>query len=817
MRVSFNLNDAIMKLFLSVFRRNVIQLVLIAFPTIAFAQDKITGTIYDAETGVPVAGAVVQIDSTFYTTTSDLGGHFSFSGLKVKQYHITVSHISFVSLNTFLEPGVDLRIKLSRRTYLSEEVNISANRTGSNSTFAFSLINKKELEKNNLGKDMVSFLNFLPSVVTTSDAGNGIGYSGIRIRGSDATRVNVTINGIPVNDAESHQVYWVDLPDLVSSVEDIQVQRGIGSSTNGSGAFGGSINIQTHKLSVKPYAKINSSAGSFNTFKNTIAFGSGLLAKYFSLEGRVSKITSDGYVDRATGNLRSFFVSGGYYGKKNSLRAVVFSGKEKTYQSWYGLPENLLDSIRTFNQAGLYFDVQGNLKFYENQTDNYRQDNYQLLYSHEFNSSLNANLALHYTKGKGYYEEYKPGENFSDYSLTLTNTADTSTKISDLIRQLWLSNDFYGLTWSVNLEKSKWNLIAGGAASIYSGKHFGKVISSLVPMEQKYPYQYYADDADKTDANVFIRGEFAASEKMKLYFDVQERAVHYSYTYPGIIPFYLSNLQKVNLFFFNPKAGFNYLLSPSLQAYISAGVGHKEPVRDDYVSSFPPFHPEPESMIDYEAGLRYNSGKLSCAFNAFYMDYKSQLILNGKINTVGEYIRESVRDSYRTGGEMEVRYNYSAHVNLKGNLTLSKNRIKKYFEYVDNYDGGPQIVNIYERSPIAFSPEINGGAILEIVPVKNSSIGFAGKYVGKQYLDNTGNENRKLEPYFISDLYFSYSLHPRKMKEISFHLSFYNLFNTEYISNGYTYSGYKSGLRNDYNFYYPQAKINWLGGIIVSL
>ena len=806
-----------MKLLRFAFSQTLIQAFLILSPAIAFAQDNLSGRITEAETGKPISGAVVQIDSTFYSTASDPEGGFSFSELKGNHFSITISHISFVSFHTVVESDSIIEIKLSKRTYLSEEVNILATRIGLNSAFTYSEINKKEIEKNNLGKDVVTLLNFLPSVVVTSDAGNGIGYSGIRIRGSDATRVNLTINGIPVNDAESHQVYWVDFPDMVSSVEDIQVQRGIGSSTNGSGAFGGSINIQTHKLSSKPFATVNSSAGSFSTLKNTLSFGSGIMAKHFALEGRVSKINSDGYIDRATSNLRSFFVSGGYYGAKNALRAVAFSGHEKTYQSWYGLSENLVDSLRTFNAAGMYYDAQGNLKYYDNQTDNYRQDNYQLLYSHEFKSSLNANLAFHYTKGKGYYEEYKSGETFSDYYLSLSNSTDTNTKISDLIRQLWLSNDYYGLTWSVNLEKRKWNIIVGGAASRYSGKHFGEVISTQVQMSQSFPYQYYSDKAEKTDANLYVRGEFSATNKMKFYFDMQERAVSYSYIYPGLIPFYLSNKQTVNLFFFNPKAGFNYQFSTEIQGYFSASVGHKEPVRDDFISSIPPNHPEPEFMIDYEAGLRYNFEKLLFTFNVFYMDYKSQLLLNGKINPVGEYIRESVKDSYRKGIEMEGRYNFSSLVNLKVNLTLSKNRIKKYLEYVDNYDGGPQIINTYNRTPIAFSPDISGSAIVEFLPIKNFSINLAGKYVNKQFLDNTGNENRKLDSYFISDLHLIYAIHPKKMKEVSFHFSIYNLLNKEYISNGYTYSGYSSGQRSDSNFYFPQAKINWLGGITVGI
>lgn len=417
------------------------------------AQEKISGIITDAETGKGISGAVIQIDSSFVFTTSNLQGYFSFNEMKQKKYILSISHIAYNQNSKEVIPGTEIDIKLYRRTYLTEEININATRAGTNSPFTFSELKKSDIEIQNTGKDIPFLLNYTPSVVSTSDAGNGIGYSGIRIRGSDATRVNVTINGIPVNDAESHQVYWVDLPDLASSTENIQVQRGIGNSTNGAGAFGGSINIQTNKLSIKPYLTLNSYAGTFNSFRNTITFGSGLLAKYFAIDGRVSQISSDGFIDRATSNLRSFYGSAGYYGSKNSLRFIALLGKEKTYQAWYGVSQEFLNTNRTYNPAGEYVDAAGNTNYYNNQTDNYRQDNYQLLYTHEFNYLLHGNLAFHYTKGKGYYEEYKPQSDYSAYGITPRNAQDTLSSTADIIRQLWLSNDFYGLTWSLNFKK----------------------------------------------------------------------------------------------------------------------------------------------------------------------------------------------------------------------------------------------------------------------------------------------------------------------------------------------------------------------------
>ena len=420
---------------------------LIFIPFILSAQENISGIIKDKETGEAVVGAVVNIDSTFFYSVSDLKGGFKITGVKGADFPITVTHISYKTEKIAISTRGDIVIMMTPQTYLSEEVNISAIRADNRSAFAYTEINKTEIAKINLGQDLPFLLNLTPSVVVTSDGGNGIGYTGIRIRGSDATRVNVTINGIPVNDAESHQVYWVDLPDLASSVENIQIQRGLGNSTNGTGAFGGSINILSNKLSTEPFANISSSAGSFNTFKNTVMFGSGLFSKVFAMEGRLSKIRSEGYIDRASSNLSSFYLSGGYYGKKNSLRAIILSGKEKTYQAWYGVPQDSLETNRTYNPAGEYYDQQGKIHYYENQTDNYRQSYYQLLYSHEFSKFFSGNFALHYTRGKGYYEEYKADEPLADYNLSTLNIADSTITSMDVIRQLWLSNHFYGFTW----------------------------------------------------------------------------------------------------------------------------------------------------------------------------------------------------------------------------------------------------------------------------------------------------------------------------------------------------------------------------------
>ena len=560
---------------------------------------------------------------------------------------------------------------------------------------------------------------------------------------------------------------------------------------------------------------MSSSAGSFNTFKNTIQFGSGIFAKCFAMEGRVSKITSAGYIDRASSNLRSFFISGGFYKSKSSLRLIAFSGKEKTYQAWYGVPQDSLKTNRTYNPAGEFYDPQGNVQYYPNQTDNYRQDYYQLIFSHWFNNTFSFNAALHYTKGKGYYEEYKSGTSYAEYGLSPLSVADTAIHTTNLTRQLWLTNDFYGLTWSVKYERDNLNLIVGGSANQYAGKHFGEVVKTDLSIFQILPHSFYSDDANKTDLNVYVRANYSFSGTLKFFADLQERIISYKFT--GFDAVYNNSIEKESNYFFNPKAGISITPMEKIILYTSIGVGQKEPVRDDYVYSTPSKRPEKEKMIDFESGLRFTSEKLLLNFNTYYMDYSSQLILNGKINEVGEYIRESVKDSYRSGVEIEGMWTISTSINFKMNLTLSDNKISVYREYIDNYDDGSQLMNVYKETNIAFSPQVIGSASAGFIPIKNFNFEISGKYIGKQFLDNTSNESRKLDAYLINDLHCSYKLPVKKIREIVFRLSVYNFLDKEYISNGYSYSGYSGGQRSDYNFYFPQAGINWLAGITIGI
>ena len=541
-----------------------------------------------------------------------------------------------------------------------DEVLVAAIRVDSKNPFSFNNLNKKEFKTRNLGQDIPILMNYLPSVVTTSDAGNGIGYTGIRVRGSDATRVNITINGIPYNDSESHGTYWVNMPDFASSLESVQLQRGVGSSTNGSGAFGASLNMLTDNFSKTSSGEISNSGGSFNSRKNTVKFSTGLMNNQFEIAGRLSVLKSDGYIDRASSDLKSYFLQGTYVGKTTLVKALIFGGKEKTYQSWNGIDAETLANNRTFNSAGMFTDQFGNIRFYDNETDNYQQDHYQLHWNEKISDKWNTNLAFHYTKGKGYYENYKEDAAFADYGLTPVGS-EVST---DLIRQKWLDNDFYGTTFSINYKSEKLNLIIGGAYNKYEGTHFGKVIWARFASQSELGDRYYDDFATKTDANLFAKANFQLSKKISFYGDLQIRNVHYKANSLE------TGLVNDNFSFFNPKAGFNYDLNSKNAIYFSFARANREPNRDDYSSGTP----NPEQLNDFELGWRSISEKAKFNITTYYMKYKNQLVLTGALNDVGAPLRENVGDSYRLGLEMDASIFISNKWILRPNIAFSKNK-----------------------------------------------------------------------------------------------------------------------------------------------
>jgi iron complex outermembrane receptor protein len=690
-----------------------------------------------------------------------------------------------------------------------DEVLVSAIRVTTKTPISFSNLDKKDIKYRNLGQDIPILMNYLPSVVTTSDAGNGVGYTGIRVRGSDATRVNVTINGIPYNDSESHGTFWVNMPDFASSLESLQLQRGVGTSTNGAGAFGASLNMLTDSYSKESNGEISNSFGSFNTRKHTVKFSTGLLNDHFELAGRVSALKSDGYIDRAASDLKSYFLQATYVGKTTLIKALAFGGTEKTYQSWNGLEDlDLLKNDRTFNTAGMYTDASGNNRFYDNETDNYQQDHYQLHWNEKVSTNWRTNLAFHYTKGKGYYENYKENAKFSAYGLTPILINGTTINRTDLVRQKWLDNDFYGTTFSAIYNNEKLEMIFGGGYNRYEGDHFGKVIWARYASTSEKQDLYYDDYASKNDGNIFAKANYQIADKLSLFGDLQLRNVHYKAngTEAGMV--------NDNFNFFNPKAGLNFEINTNNALYFSYARANREPNRTDYENG----SPIPEKLNDFELGLRHATQKVKLNANLYYMGYKDQLILTGELDDVGAPIRKNSGDSYRFGLELDATVALTDKLLIRPNVTLSTNKNKDFFFTRDG------VLTALGNTNIAYSPDIIVGNVVTFLPIRNFQISFLSKFVGEQYMGNIDSEGSKLKSYFVNDLNVSYEIKPKSVfKAVVLSVLVNNIFDYKYVSNGYFYT-----FDDDYSNpaavttiegagYYPQAGINFLAGLTLQL
>ncbi|AOZ99442.1 TonB-dependent receptor [Flavobacterium commune] len=671
-----------------------------------------------------------------------------------------------------------------------DEVLVSAIRVTTKTPVSFSNLNKKEIAPRNLGQDIPALMNYMPSVVSTSYAGNGIGYAGIRVRGSDATRVNITVNGIPYNDSESHGTFWVNMPDFASSVESMQLQRGVGTSTNGSGAFGASLNLLTDAYSKKSSGEIANSFGSFNTRKHTVKFSSGLMNDHFELAGRLSALKSDGYVDRGSSDLKSYFLQGTYVGKTTLVKALVFGGTEKTYQAWNGIDAATLGSDRTFNFGGIYTDESGNTRFYDNETDNYQQDHYQLHWNEKLSSNWNTNLAFHYTKGKGYYENYKEDADFSDYGLNPVGSEVTT----DLVRQKWLDNDFYGTTFSANYKNETLDVILGGGWNKYEGDHFGKVIWARFASQSELGDRYYDDFASKTDGNVFAKINYQIGSFVNVYVDAQLRNVHYQANSAE------TGLVNDNFNFFNPKAGLNFTLSNKNAVYVSYARANREPNRTDYEGG----NVKPERMDDFELGWRFVAPKTQININGYYMKYKDQLVLTGELDDVGNPVRTNVGKSYRLGIEVDASFQLDKKWAIRPNFTLSDN---KNIDFV--LDSGSGTANLGNTN-IAFSPKLIAANSLLFSPVANLQLNLLSKFVGSQYLNNINDGQGKLNDYFVNDFNATYTIFPKSVfKSITISVLANNIANRHYVSDGADYGG-------GYVYYYPQAGANFLAGLTLK-
>ncbi|MFP9112303.1 TonB-dependent receptor [Flavobacterium sp. RHBU_3] len=678
-----------------------------------------------------------------------------------------------------------------------DEVLVQAVRANNGSPVTFSNVTKEELAPRNLGQDIPLLLNYLPSVVTTTDAGNGIGYTGIRVRGADASRINVTLNGIPYNDAESHGTYWVNMGDFASSAESIQLQRGVGTSTNGAGAFGASLNVLTDAYKEHAGGEIANSFGSYNSRKHTVKFSTGLLNDHFELAGRLSNIESDGYIDRASSSLKSFFLQGTYVNGGTLIKGIAFGGSEKTYQAWNGIDAATMASSRTYNYSGYYIDADGNQRFYKNETDNYWQDQYQLHWNERWSDNWSTNLAVFYTMGKGYYENYRDDATLPAYGIQPLIVGSETIGVSDVITQKWLDNDFFGTTFSTNYKKDNFSATLGGGWNKYEGAHFGKAIWAQYTQNTVPDDRYYDNNATKTDFNVFAKANYTLGGSFSLFGDLQYRTVHYK----------ADNVTEDNEYvipaddtfnFFNPKAGITYAVNNDNSLYFSYGRGNKEPRRSDYENG----STKPESLNDFELGWRFKKNRSSININGYYMRYKDQLVLTGAINDVGSPIYANSGDSYRAGIEAEATIYAAKWFVIKPNIAVSSNK------NIDFYNEGDAGVQNLGNTQIAFSPSVIAGNQLVFVPFKNFQAALLSKYVGEQYMDNLESANAKLPSYFINDINVAYELKLKSVfKSIMFSALINNVLNKEYVSNGYMWGD---------PYYYPQATRNFLVGVNIK-
>jgi iron complex outermembrane receptor protein len=794
----------------------------VALSSATSAQNFLRGIVRDVRQE-PLAGATVQPAGAPGVAITDEWGRFELIVPASDSLTLQIRYMGYRPLRQTVSPDGQWRVfVLEEEVRLTDEVVVLATRTHDKIPTTFTNLNRVAIQKQNFGQDLPFLLNWTPSLVTTSDAGAGIGYTGMRIRGSDATRINVTINGIPVNDSESHGVWWVNMPDLASSVQSIQVQRGVGASTNGAAAFGASVNLQTNTRNDQAYADVVNAVGSFNSRRHTVAFGTGLINNRFAFDARLSQIKSDGFIDRAFSDLRSYYLSGGYYGKKTMVKALLFGGAQRNYQSWFGVPESRLRSdvpgmletaaVHGWNQQQTELLLNSNPRTfniydYPNQIDNYNQDHYQLHVSHELRPNLTLNGALHYTYGRGFFEEFRINDGFAGYGVSPVALGGDTVASSDLVRRRWLDNHFYGGTYSLQYEGSRWNSVFGGAWNQYRGDHFGEVIWAARMPHVPKNFQYYFNDGVKNDFNVFWRNTYQLSGRLSGFLDLQYRTISHVAGGTEDLQFTFNINQQFN--FFNPKAGLTYQLDAHQQFYASYAVANREPVRADFVFALPNRPPRHETLVNWEAGWRMRKGQALFNLNYYRMDYRNQLIMTGALNDVGAPIRTNVDDSFREGVEAEVGVRLHPRVTWNGNVTLSRNKIREFrevlYDFGAQFDEFTEVTRVFRNTDISFSPNVVAGSMLHFAPFAGAELVWMSKYVGRQFLDNTGNPARQLDAFFVQDVRLGYTLKPRGMRELSFSLLVNNVLNEMYESNGYTWGFLAGPTEVRQNFFYPQA------------
>jgi iron complex outermembrane recepter protein len=796
-----------------------------------FGQLSLTGIVKDSR-GELLGGANLMLGNNGNRTTANSKGEFRFVNIPAGDYKLTVTFLGYTNYIQELSLGhsTQVEIILEPSTVLTEEVLVSAARAGENSPFAYTNIGKEELQAANQGQDVPFLLSYTPSFVATSDAGNGVGYTNFRIRGSDPTRINVTINGIPMSDAESQSTYFVDIPDMAASTENIQVQRGVGNSTNGSSAFGASIDMQTSKLNREAKTSYSSSVGSFQTFRNNLSASTGLLNGKYAFDVSMSKINSAGFIDRASSDLKSFFVSGGYFTSNTILKATIFSGFEQTYQAWNGIPSvrlnNDIAGMNQYETDWLYTHEQTqnmlnsnsrtyNLYTYKNQVDHYQQDNYQLQFSHKFNPYLNLNASAFFVYGRGYYEEYENDQNFGDYQLSTPVVNDVPIESTDMITRKWLDNNFYGTIFSLSYKKGVHSLTLGGGANRYDGNHFGRIVWAKTAGSATPDYEWYRGTGVKQDFNLYSRYTLQINEVLTGSADLQTRFIKYQI---GGLDEKLRDVSQVhNYNFFNPKFGLVYSPNTHREAYLSYSRANREPNRSNFVDADPQGkHPTFETLNDVELGYKYNTSEIMLGTNLYAMHYNNQLVHTGQINSVGAPIMTNVDKSYRQGIEVMGAVSFLKKFKWTMNTTISTNKIEAFTEYVEDWDnGGVKEIKI-GKTDLAFSPNLTACSILSYKLCKPFEISFLSNYVGKQFVDNTANNDRMLNPYLVSNLKFDYRCTQNLFKSLDIRLLVNNIFDSKYESNAWVYSYLYNGKRNKMDGYFPQAGTNFIVSISVG-
>lgn len=774
-----------------------------------FAQEfQLTGKVTN-QSNEPLPNVNVLIKGSTTGTQTATDGTYNFQ-LEKEVYTLVFSYTGYgtVEKEVRLFRDTNINVVLKNKTELLQEVVVSAIRVNADSPITFSEITKKEIEKVNLGQDIPVLLNYLPSVVSTTFDGTGIGYTDIRIRGADNSRINVTLNGIPYNDADSQSTFWVNLQDFASSVENIQVQRGIGTSTNGAGAFGASINVLTDNYTEKAFGEISNSYGSFNTRKHTVKFGTGILNDHFVFSGRLSRIESDGYIDRAFSDLSSYFLSGVYKNDNTLIKALVFGGEEITGLSFAGVDEATLQTDRRFNADGLFFDKDGNQQFHDNQTDNYKQDHYQLHITHQFNSNWTGNISFHYTYGRGFFEQYNDDASLDFFRLSPFESEGETISNSDLVTQSNLDSDFYGTVFSLNYKKDRINAVFGGSWNRYDGEQFGEIIFAEFAQLPSLPTRFFDNNSDKRDFNLYAKATLRVNDQFSFYADAQIRNINYEANGSLFEPGAFLDVDE-NYTFFNPKAGVNFKLNEWNNLYFSYARASREPARVDFENG----DPKPESLNDYELGWRFNSNRFKVNTNVFYMDFRNQLVLTGAIDEVGFPIRENSGSSFRLGLEVDAAIQISDKFSTRPNIALSTNRNRNF---ITERDGA--LVDLGTTN-ISFSPNFIAGNAFTYAPIENLSFTFFSKYVSEQYLANIDAESSLLDNYFVSDLNVQYEIRSFSIfRSIILTAQINNIFDEEYENNGFFFTfdvpnEAGDGVTTlDGTGFFPQAGANFLIG-----